>query len=86
MKRFRYSLFIYLSAILGCSTAQVHIDDNYAPYPYAGTGLAMDKTVSSITDYDFFGETFVWLFDIPMCLIADTVLLPYDAYRVITDE
>ena len=37
--------------------------------------------IRSWIDYEYYGEFFVRLIDVPMCLIADTVLLPYDWYQ-----
>lgn len=52
------------------------------PAPYLGTGKAFKNTADSIFDYDYFGEVFVRVWDIPLCFVADTLLLPYDIYHI----
>lgn len=76
-------LVILLSGSLmaGCSTYIVHTDDDIIPGPYIGTKRAIKQTTRHWDHYDYYGQVFVYAMDVPLCLIADTVLLPYDIYR-----
>jgi len=65
----------------GCSTVATHMDDSITPSPYSGTNRAVNKTVRSLKDYDYYGEFYIRSFDVPLSLIADTVVLPYDLYQ-----
>jgi uncharacterized protein YceK len=35
----------------------------------------------NILDYDFYGQVALVALDIPLCVVADTLSLPYDAYQ-----
>ena len=75
-------LVILLSGILaGCSTYIVHNDDSIIPGPYIGTKRAVIETGRHWKHYDYYGQVLVYAMDVPLCLIADTVVLPYDLYR-----
>ncbi len=73
-------LLLGLSVLLltACSTAVVHVDQPNYLYPYKGTQLAVSEVGRSWTTPLIPGEVFVRAWDIPMCLVADTVLLPID--------
>jgi len=75
--------FILLSGSVftGCSTYIVHNDDSIVPGPYIGTKRAVNQTARHWRHYDYYGQVLVYAMDVPLCLIADTVVLPYDIYR-----
>lgn len=66
-----------------CSTIVVHSDDTITPAPYIGTKRAIKQTARHWQKYDYYGQVFVYALDVPLCLIADTVLLPYDWYKTL---
>lgn len=72
-----------LSVIIlsGCSTVTVHMDDTITPAPYSGTNRAFHKAMKSLKEYEYYGEFFVRVIDVPMCLLTDTVILPLDLYN-----
>jgi uncharacterized protein YceK len=49
--------------------------------PYSGTQLAYRKMSRSLGDFTLAGETWFYAFDIPLSLVADTLVLPYDIYH-----
>jgi uncharacterized protein YceK len=65
----------------GCSTIQIHSDQAVTPAPYVGTKQALNKTKRYWYDYDLYGQVVVAALDVPLCMVADTLVLPYDAYR-----
>ena len=70
-----------LSAALlatGCSTAKVHVYDHDILHPYLGTKTATRLFVRSFSEYSYYGQPFLMAMDIPLCLVTDTVLFPYD--------
>lgn len=69
------------SIVSGCSTYIVHTDASIIPGPYIGTKRAVRQTVRHWDHYDYYGQVFLYAMDIPLCLVADTVVLPYDLYR-----
>jgi uncharacterized protein YceK len=71
-------IFILLS---GCSTIQVHSDPDITPGPYAGTKQALRHTKQYWHDYDFYGQVVFVAMDVPLSVVGDTLLLPYDAYE-----
>ncbi len=66
--------------LVACSTLQVHATKGQPLSPYAGTKSAMTKFYESFYDYQYYGQVYVKFIDIPLCLAADTVLLPYDLF------
>ena len=74
-------LSIPLVFLAACSTIQVHSENGITPKPYLGTNYALHKTKKYWDHYDFYGQVVLVAMDIPLCLIADTLLLPYDAYQ-----
>ena len=81
--RLRYLLLTscMVSVFSGCSTYIVHNDDNIIPGPYIGTKRAVKETARHWVHYDYYGQVLVYAMDVPLCLIADTVVLPFDLYR-----
>jgi uncharacterized protein YceK len=71
-------LMLLLIFINGCSTVSVHIQNPNMVHPYVGTKVAIKRFFNSFVDYDYYGEQFLYGMDIPLCLVTDTVLLPYD--------
>jgi uncharacterized protein YceK len=65
----------------GCSTIKLHTDDSVTPGPYVGTKHAIKNTQRHWQHYAFYGEVFIYATDVPLCLIADTVVLPYAIYN-----
>jgi uncharacterized protein YceK len=72
------------SSLVGCSTVKVYSDDSLTPGPYVGTKHAIKNTQRHWQHYDYYGQVFVYATDVPLCLIADTVLLPYAIYTYST--
>jgi len=83
MKTFSCSsiVFFLLSTITGCATIQLHSNNNAPLQVYAGTQLAWQRTQKYWHHYDFYGQVAFFAMDVPLCAIADTVLLPVDIYR-----
>lgn len=67
--------------ICGCSTVKVHSDETIIPRPYIGTKHAVKQTERHWKKYDYYGQVILYAMDVPLCIIADTILLPYDLYR-----
>lgn len=57
------------------------MDNSITPPPYSGTSRATKKVLRSLKDFDYYGGFFIRVIDVPMCLIIDTVILPYDLYK-----
>jgi uncharacterized protein YceK len=76
-----FVLIILLNGCLGCSTCIVHTDASIVPGPYIGTKRAVKETARHWDHYDYYGQVLLYATDVPLCLIADTVVLPYDIYR-----
>jgi uncharacterized protein YceK len=62
----------------GCSTINVHAVEKVPLHPYVGTKTAVNSFFSSFVDYDYYGQPFLMIIDVPFCIAADTLLLPYD--------
>ena len=75
------ALLAGFTLLSGCSTILVHSDQDITPEPYLGTKQAMRKTAQYWHDYDFYGQVVLAALDVPLSLTADTLMLPYDAYR-----
>ncbi len=78
----------YISALLpvamllgGCSSFRVHSDPDITPAPYVGTKQALRNTKQVWSDYDYYGQVALVALDVPLSAVADTLLLPYDAYH-----
>ena len=67
-----------LLSVSGCSTVKVHVYDHDILHPYLGTKTAVRGFFNSFTDYDYYGQPFLMAADVPLCLVADTLLFPYD--------
>lgn len=75
----RTTLFCFAVLLLaGCSTIQVHSTQSGGLHPYIGTKQAFKGFANSFIDYDYYGQPFLMAVDIPLCLVADTLVLPYD--------
>ena len=79
---------LYVSALVlaftllgGCATMRVHSDPNLTPGPYVGTKQAVSKTRQYWYEYDYYGQVAMAALDVPLSLVADTLLLPYDVYQ-----
>ncbi len=81
MSRHFSALVLVVSLSSGCSTVRVHSDPAVTPGPYLGTKQALRKTKQSWYDYDYYGQVALQALDVPLSLLADTVLFPYDAYQ-----
>ena len=69
--------FLLLSSA-GCSTVKAHAYDYNILHPYLGTKTATRNFVRSFSQFTYYGEQILWAADVPLCLVADTVLFPYD--------
>ena len=74
-------LCILVSTITGCATIQLHSNNDTPLQAYAGTQLAWQRTQKYWHHYDFYGQVVFFAMDVPLCAIADTVLLPVDIFR-----
>ena len=75
------ALVLVFTLLNGCSSVRVHSDPDVTPAPYVGTKQALRNTKQYWYDYDFYGQVALVALDIPLCVVADTLLLPYDAYH-----
>ena len=85
MMRIAATIFFLQMAffLVGCSTLQAHATHatkTQPLYPYAGTKSAISKFYKSFDDYQYYGQVYVKFIDIPLCLAADTILLPYGLF------
>lgn len=74
---FSISALIFL-ALPGCATIEIHTGPAGEIAPYAGTGHAIHRVSKWWNKYSFDGQVAFAISDVPLCLIADTLLLPYD--------
>jgi len=74
-------LLLVWPLMTGCSTIVMHLEDGQQVSPYGGTKKALAATRKSWREYSFVGEPVFYAFDVPLCLIADTLLLPYDYFQ-----
>lgn len=81
MSRNIAALVLAFTLLSGCSTIRVHSDPDVTPGPYVGTKQAVRKTRQYWHDFDYYGQVALAALDIPLSLVADTLLLPYDAYQ-----
>ncbi len=82
LNKTRQLFFLVLfGAISGCSTIQTHSGSQKYVYPYIGTAKAIAQAKKAWSDYDYYGEFYLYASDVPLCFIADTIILPYDLYR-----
>ena len=77
-----FTLCLFGSVLLsGCSTIKMHSDDTITPGPYVGSKQALVEVQRHWQNYDYYGQVFLYAMDVPLCLIADTVVLPYAIYN-----
>lgn len=81
MIRYIPALVLVFTLMNGCSTVRVHSDAEATPAPYVGTKQALRNTKRVWYDYDYYGQVALVALDIPLSAVADTLLLPYDAYH-----
>ena len=81
MTRYVSALILAFTLLSGCSSVQVHVDPEITPAPYTGTRQALRNTQRTWYDYDYYGQVAWVALDIPLSAVADTLLLPYDAYQ-----
>ena len=81
MSRNISALVLVFTLLSGCSSVRVHSDPDVTPGPYLGTKQALMNTKRYWYDYDFYGQVTLAALDVPLCMVADTLLLPYDAYQ-----
>ena len=84
MRTNKLAVLLLLLGILlnsGCSTIKLHSDDNITPGPYVGSKHAVKETQRHWRHYDYYGQVFLYAADVPLCLIADTIVLPYAIYN-----
>ena len=73
-------LVVLAAALLSaCSTVYVHVDEPARIYPYKGSQTAVQGVARAWQAPTIPGEAPARAFlDLPLCLAADTVLLPVD--------
>lgn len=78
--RIRCALAFSMAAAVtsSCSSIAVHSGPPNEPGPYAGTRLAVKETKRSWMAPKFYGEALFVMYDIPLSIITDTILLPLD--------
>ena len=64
----------------GCSTIKVHTNKPGTIHPYVGTKVATKQFFNSFIHFEYYGVQGLYAMDIPLCLFADTLLLPYDLH------
>lgn len=70
---------VAMVGLSACSTVAVHVDAPQQLYPYKGTRTAGLGGVRAWQEPIIPGEAPVRaVLDVPLCLVADTVLLPID--------
>jgi uncharacterized protein YceK len=72
---------IVVTALAGCSTVETHTLQPELAGPYSGTQLAWRKTAQSTRSFSAAGESWLYAFDVPLCVAADTLILPYYLLR-----
>ena len=75
------ALLLAFTLSSGCSKIRVHSAPDVKPGPYVGAKQAVRKTRQYWYDFDYYGHVVLAALDIPLSLVADTLLLPYDAYQ-----
>jgi uncharacterized protein YceK len=70
-------LYIVIS-LSACSSIKVHATNHDILHPYLGTERAIQGFYDSFSDYVIYNQATLMAIDIPMCLVADTLVLPYD--------
>ncbi len=71
---------------VGCSTMESHaVKKNKSLYPYIGTKYAIESFYKSFDNYKYYGQPYIASIDIPLCIAADTILLPYDLFQYLTN-
>ena len=73
-------------ALWSCSTVETHTVQPSLSGPYSGTKLAWRKAARSTRDFATAGETWFYAVDIPLCVAADTLILPYYILRPVAPE
>lgn len=72
-------LLLGLLSLSACSTVYVHANAPAQIYPYKGSQLALHEVGRAWQDPIIPGEAPARvLFDVPLCVVTDTVLLPVD--------
>ena len=71
--------------LAGCSTIEMHAVKNKSLHPYIGTKYAIAKFYKSFDNYQYYGQPYISSIDIPLCIVADTILLPYDLFYFLTN-
>ncbi|WP_455203760.1 hypothetical protein [Kaarinaea lacus] len=88
--KFIAALFVVNTVVgftTGCSTIHVHNDKSISvPGPYVGTKRAIKKTEYYWNNYSFYGQPLYVAMDVPLCFVADTLVLPIDLYRANQNE
>ena len=69
-----------LAACFGCATVETHTVDASSAAPYSGTQRAYLKMKRSTSQFTTAGETWFYAADVPLSVLADTLMLPYDIY------
>lgn len=67
--------------LAGCATIETHSDPTREIGPYAGTGHAVHRVKQWWNNYSYDGQVVFAMMDVPLCLMADTLLLPYDLFH-----
>lgn len=73
-------LLVLISINSGCSTIQT-VGIRNITHPYIGTSRAIKQAKKAWNNYDYYGEFGLYAADVPLCLFADTILVPYDFYK-----
>ncbi len=78
---------LFLAAIVvlpACQTTGILLSQPEEYRPFKGTTLAGKKFIRSFDEFTYYGEQNLWLADIPFCLVADVILLPYGVYNMMS--
>lgn len=81
MIRYIPALLLASTLLGGCSSFRVHSDPDVTPAPYVGTKQAVRNTKQVWNHYDYYGQVALVALDVPLSAVADTLMLPYDAYH-----
>jgi uncharacterized protein YceK len=82
-----FGRILFLTSVVllpACQTTDIlfHQPDDYLPFK--GTTLAGKKFIRSFDKFTYYGEQNLWLADVPFCLVADVILLPYGVYNMMS--
>lgn len=79
-------ILAFFATLSGCATTKILQNEHKEYTPFKGVSNAGKNFIRSFSEFDYYGEQNIYLADVLLCGIADTIILPYGIFNLLSPD